>query len=202
MESSAFFDGVPNYGQEHFNRYFKNLFYSGISVDDSGNMELAVTVSQGKPAVGTGFAIIEGFSYNNDSLLEHDITPDANYERIDRMVIRLDLPQKKVYSALKKGTAGSSPQPPSLQRDNLIYELSLAQVRVSPSGTVTITDERFNQSVCGALRPRNMSEFNAMVKEFQKEFEDWFNTQQAKGWRNIFVQANTPEGAVSGNLWL
>lgn len=202
MESCAFFDGVPNYGQEHFNRYFKNLFYNGISVSDAGVMELPVSVSGSSVVIGTGFAIINGFSYNNDSARGITVRPDGSFDRIDRVVIRLDLPQKKVYSALVTGTPGSNPKPPELTRNGVIYELSLAQVRVKPSGTLTVTDERSDAQLCGALRPRNMTEFEEMIREYQRRFEEWFNAQQGKGWRNIYVQRDIPGGAVSGSIWI
>lgn len=202
MESCAFFDGVPNYGQEHFNRYFKNLFYNGISVSDAGIMELPVTVSGDSLILGAGFAIINGFSYNNDSDREITVEADSSFERIDRVVIRLDLPQKKVYSAVITGVPGSEPKPPAITRNGVIYELSLAQVRVKPSGNRTVTDERSNVQLCGALRPRNMTEFEAMIREYQRRFEEWFASQQGKGWRNIYAQQSTPDGAVEGSIWM
>lgn len=45
MANSGFFDGGTEYGQEDFNRYFDNLFYSGVSIGDSGNMTMGVTAA-------------------------------------------------------------------------------------------------------------------------------------------------------------
>ena len=36
MEYSGFYDGDTLYGQEEFNRYFNNLYESGVSLDDAG----------------------------------------------------------------------------------------------------------------------------------------------------------------------
>lgn len=45
MANSGFFDGGTEYGQEDFNRYFDNLFYSGVSIGDSGDMTMGVTAA-------------------------------------------------------------------------------------------------------------------------------------------------------------
>lgn len=202
MESYGFFDGDTEYGQAEFNRYFNYLYRSGVSVDDSGNMELKVSVSGKALKVAAGFAVLQGFFYYNDSELTLTPTPNSNYARIDRVVVRLDISSQKINTVLKTGTAGSNPKAPDLQRDNLIYEVSLAQVKISTAGALTVTDERFNQSLCGAIRPKNLTEYNAMVAQFQQQFADWFNAQQAKGWRNIFIQSNTPAEAVTGSIWI
>ncbi|HJD35643.1 MAG TPA: hypothetical protein IAA00_01690 [Candidatus Blautia ornithocaccae] len=202
MESYGFFDGDTEYGQAEFNRYFNYLYRSGVSVDDSGNMELKVSVSGKALKVAAGFAVLQGFFYYNDSELTLTPTPNSNYARIDRVVVRLDISSQKISTVLKAGTAGSNPKAPDLQRDNLIYEVSLAQVKISTAGALTVTDERFNQSLCGAIRPKNLTEYNAMVAQFQQQFTDWFNAQQAKGWRNIFIQSNTPAEAVTGSIWI
>lgn len=202
MEHSGFFNGDQEYGQEEFNRYFDNIYESGVSIDDNNNMTLGVTQEMGILKIASGFAIVKGFYLYNDSVKEISITRDVNYNRIDRIVIRLNLSNGKVSIELKQGVASSSPQVPSLQRDNFIYELSLAQVKITTTGTITITDERFRNEVCGAIRPKNLSEFKDMTKQFQEQFDKWFESQQAKGWRNIFIQNSNPSLAVDGSIWI
>lgn len=202
MEYSGFFNGDQEYGQEEFNRYFDNIYESGVSVDNSNNMTLGVTQEIGVLKIAPGFAIVKGFYLYNDSVKEISITRDVNYNRIDRIVIRLNLSNGKVSIELKQGVASSSPQAPSLQRDNFIYELSLAQILVPISGSFKITDERFRNEFCGAIRPKNLSEFKDMIKQFQKQFDEWFASQQSKGWRNVFIQPEQPIGSVSGSIWI
>ena len=202
MQYSGFFNGDTEYGQEEFNRYFDNLYESGVSIDESGDMTLAVTGGTGQVTADAGFAILKGFYYYNDSPLTLDVTPDANYTRIDRVIIRVNLLSGPAEMKLKQGTASSSPQPPALQRDSNIYEISLAQATVQTDGTVTVEDERFDLSVCGAIRPKNLTEYRDMVAQFQEQFDAWFDAQQAKGWRNIFIQEGSPEGSVTGTIWI
>ena len=71
----------------------------------------------------------------------------------------------------------------------------------SSSGITTVTDERYNGSLCGAIRPKNLSEFNSMMTGFNNKFDEWFEQQQGEGWRNIYIQSTIPTGALEGALW-
>ena len=90
---------------------------------------------------------------------------DAQYKRIDRVCIRLEMLNNKCYAYIKKGTAAASPSAPALQRDSVAYEISLAQITVAAGVTAinagNITDERLNDNVvdlrldgavCGLMR--------------------------------------------------
>lgn len=202
MEYSGFFNGDQEYGQEEFNRYFDNIYESGVSVDNSNNMTLGVTQEIGVLKIAPGFAIVKGLYLYNDSTKSINIIKDNNYERIDRVVVRLNISNSKVSIELKSGVAGSKPLAPVLQRDNLIYEISLAQVKITTTGAITITDERYRQELCGGIRPKNLTEFNDMIRGLTEEFDRWFNSQQAKGWRNVFIQPEQPVGSVSGSIWI
>lgn len=202
MRKSGFFNGDTEYGQEEFNRYFDNIYESGVSLDPSGNMTLAVTGGNRAVTVGKGFAILKGFFFFNDSDAVLQVTPDSNYTRIDRLVVNVNLLSGPADIMLKKGTAGSTPKPPELQRDDNVYEISLAKLTVQINGIVTVTDERFDTAVCGAIRPKNLTEIKAMTAQFKSQFEEWFDAQQAKGWRNVFIQPGTPGGSVTGSIWI
>lgn len=201
MEYYGFFNGDQEYGQEEFNRYFDNIYESGVSIENE-IMTLSVTKTVTGITVDKGFSIVKGFYLYNDSVKTINITRDANYDRLDRIVIRLNLNTRKVSIELKQGTPRSAPVAPTLQRDNLIYELSLAQVKVPKAGDFMIIDERFRKDLCGAIRPKNNNEFNQMIKGLQKQFDDWFNSQQSKGWRNIYLQDNHPASPVVGSIWI
>lgn len=203
MEHYGFFNGEQEYGQDEFSRYFDNIYQSGVSINDDNELTLRVYSDEAnKIKVTSGFAIIKGFYLYNDSFKILNINKDSNYDRIDRIVTRLNFITKTISIERKEGIPSSKPIAPALQRDSLIFELSLAQVRITTANKITITDERFRKELCGTIRPKNLTEFNDMIKQFQNQFDAWFNSQQAKGWRNVFIQPNTPEGSAPGSIWI
>lgn len=199
-EHSGFFNGDQEYGQDEFNRYFDNIYESGVSVQSNNELTFKVTSSDMNVSIDSGFAIIKGFYLYNDSIKQIKIENPSTFKRIDRIVIKLDKLSKKVSIEVKKGEEGSNSKPPLLQRDETTYELSLAQAIVNLD-SVSIVDERFNKDLCGSIRPKNLSEFNTMVETWSKRFEDWFNKLQAPV-REIFIQSNQPIEAKEGDIWL
>jgi len=161
-EHYRFFDSADplnpdrTYNADEFTEYFAALVTTGV-MQGSGN-ELEVTASGDNmvSTVGTGIAFIEGKFYANDSPLglTHE-TEALGVNRIDRVVIRLDsnTEARHVKAFIKKGTPAINPSPPALQRDGLIYEISLAQVYITGGQTYIdagdVTDERENDDVCG-----------------------------------------------------
>lgn len=201
-ESYGFFDGDNLYGQDEFNRYFDNIYESGISINENGNMTLNCYVNNNNVIVESGFAIVKGFYLYNDSNKTIAITRDSNYNRIDRIVVKLNLSSKKVTIEHKQGTAGSNPVAPTLQRDNLVYELSLCQLNVPTTGNILITDERFREDLCGAIRPKYNTQYKDMIIQFSQQFDNWFDNVQGKGWRNIYIQPGQPVNSVVGSIWI
>lgn len=197
----GFFNGQNNYGQEEFSRYFSNIYENGVNVTDS-DMGMKVTrYSSTSLRIAVGFAIVNGYYLYQDVTKSITVTKNSTYDRIDRVVVRLDVSNMMVSIELKQGTASSKPTAPSLTRTSSIYELSLAQIYVSSSSGITsVTDERYT-SYCGAIRPKNLSEFNAMMKGLNERFDTWFTNQQGEGWRNIYIQSTRPTGAIEGAIW-
>jgi len=106
---------------------------------------LAVTPGSGKVTVATGGALVDGKWYTSSAAEDVTIsTPTAGTERIDRIVLRATWSNYTVRRYLLTGTASSSPTAPALtQTRNSYFEISLAQVRVTSAGVITVTDERY-----------------------------------------------------------
>lgn len=203
MEHYGFFNGGAEYGQEEFNRYFDNVYESGIAVNEDNSMQYPITIGNGKVSVGIGFSILKGFYHYNDSAREVALSPDANLPKIYRIILQLNIAQGKTQIVARAGTAASTPTPPVLTRNETVYEVSLGQYRVEKTGTITrIKDERPDVTVCGAIRPKTLNEYKQAMKESQRLWQEWFKSQQGNGWRNIFVQESAPNGAVSGSIWI
>ena len=103
---------------------------------------LAVTAGSGKVTVGTGGGLVDGKWYTNSAAIDHTISsPTAGTERIDRIVLQAVWSSFTVRCVKLAGTASSSPTPPALtQTRGGTFEISLAQVRVTSAGVITVTD--------------------------------------------------------------
>lgn len=181
-EIFKFFNSAPGDERWHyasdFAEYFGSVLSSGL-ISNGEAVGLQVTVNTGTmtTSVNVGKAIIKGYSYENTTpvTLTHSI-PEQTLDRIDRVVLRLDLKNASRFIKVfvKEGVSALEPVPPSLQRDQYIYELSLAQVRIrkNTSSIVVsdIKDERADEKLCGIVQ----SLITVPTSVFQQQFDAWF----------------------------
>lgn len=129
--------------------------YAGTHLGVTANGTMAVTLGTG--IAWLHYADFAGCVYGNTvgKALTVELA-DAQYARIDRVCIRLEILNNKCYAYIKKGMAAASPAAPALQRDASAYEISLAQIAVASGDTAinagNITDERLDEDVCGLMR--------------------------------------------------
>jgi hypothetical protein len=167
MERSYFFNSDQNnirsYLASDYARYHAQIVGNGVS--NTANLsDLSVSTKEDMMVlIGAGYAFANGYMYENTAALDlvHD-TAEPDVERIDRVVIRFDNTPgtRGINSYVKKGVPASSPIPPGLQRDSLVYELSVAQVLIESGKSFIeqyqITDERTNPNVCGYIPLHNI----------------------------------------------
>lgn len=138
----------------------RNLTRDGVAV----GIDQQLKVIPSDPAAMTvdvqdGAAFVQGRFYElreGPKVLDLD-EADPDNDRIDRIVLRLDLDadEKTIKALVKTGEPASDPEPPSLTQDldNDLWELSLARVYVGAGvtsvGDGDITDERNEYDVCG-----------------------------------------------------
>lgn len=127
------------YQASDFAEYFGLFVPDGTYIED-GEVGLGVTPGSGlEVEVGTGFANIRGYFYKNDAEKVFELDPaDSVLDRIDRVVLKLDIVNRYMRLELKKGTLGSQPSPPALVDDASTKEIPIAQIRVN-HGAVSIT---------------------------------------------------------------
>lgn len=228
MENSSFFNSVAGdrqYDMEAFALYFKQFLSNGIYHTNNVPSLLVSNVSGLQTKMASGSAYIEGFMYQNtaDITFTHD-SADATNPRIDRIVLKLDrgVNVRAINAMIKKGTPATNPQPPTLQRDDVIYELSLAQVRVNAGATViaSVTDERLDPSVAGLVSslitaPTDgfiqdwntfMASIDADKTTFEDEWNAWFEAIQvqspAMGGMTIYVGPTAPSSPITNDIWI
>lgn len=164
--------------------------------------QLGVTAGDGMSvSVGAGMAWLKyaeyaGVAYANTEQKVLSVSAaDANYPRIDRVVIRYSKTENMVYMAVKTGTPATSPTVPSITRNAETYEISLARIAVLANATAigaeSITDERLDGNVCGLMRDgvtgidtetieQNVTaRMDLFLDERQTDFDAWFAAIQA-----------------------
>lgn len=181
----GFFDSINGdrtYNADQISDYFLKLISNGVFATPADAMQvqaasgLTVNVS-----AGWGFINCKWINNDNNYNIQLDAA-DATFDRIDRIVMKLDRSSEHRYITLeaKKGTPASTPVPPELTRVGDIYELSLAQVAVAANATTItqaeITDERPDTSVCGFVTGLiDQIDTTGLFAQFTAAFNGWFN---------------------------
>ena len=192
MEKCSFFNDVNGdrvYYAEDFARHLATYFTNGIFnngcqvLADTNNMAINVNI---------GSANINGYRYDNDAIKTLQIdNADGVLNRVDNIVIRLDLTNRNISLQVIKGAFAQSPVAPNLVRTSTIYDLRIAKISI-PAGTTEITqdlvtDTRFMTTDCGDvistvqtadtedLFIQIQSIFNATISDMTSDFETWFN---------------------------
>lgn len=229
-ELYRFFDSIDgederSYTADEFAEYFRQVISSGI-LNGGTNLQVVCSGTDMNVSILPGYAWLEGYLYKIDTeplVLTQDAA-DPALDRIDRVVIRLDkrLEYRYVKAFILKGTPAETPAAPAITRDENIYELSLAQVRVIGGKSFVIqseiTDERLNTQVCGlanslvtadtteiynqfndylnSYKTTKNNEYNAWIANIQNAWDTWFTGQQTEGFLMGFDKG-VPGGVAS-----
>ena len=168
------------YKAEDWAWYFATFIANGIFPKPSDGLQV-VAYSGMEIRVNAGYAFINGYAFRNPATLSVTLdTAEGALNRVDRVVVRWDLPQRDMYIAVLKGTPSAKPTATTVTRTTEIWELALADIYVGKGvtriQTQNITDQRFNSAVCGIVTG-TVEEIDASV--LTKQFTDFFNTYSA-----------------------
>lgn len=189
MELYKFFNSTAEdprtYQATDFANYFGSVLSTGfLHTDNVPGLRARVIPGTLRTSVTSGKAIMEGHLYENTSTLEltHDL-PETTADRIDRVILRLNLEnaERNIKLHVIKGTPSGNPVAPTLRRDNFVYEISLARVRVR-ANTVQLLpedlyDERLNSDAGGLVS----SLISIPVDQFQQQWDDLMESVQSEG---------------------
>lgn len=202
-QKSSFFDSTADdvraYPAREFAEYFSRFVGNGVFM---GGTSLSATAS-GEDAnikVNIGHGWINGYHYSvYDEALTLRVEPATTQDRIDRVILRLDIstPVRAIKALIVQGLPHANPVPPDLVRSGNIYDLSLAQIRVVANTSVilpeNITDERLNNQVCGIVTALiDQADTTTIFNQFQA----WLDTKTAayqQQWRD-FMETVQDEG--------
>jgi len=189
VEESGFFDSVNGdrvYPADKFAKYFRKLVSDGVLYETGTDLQITAPETGMSVVINPGYALIKGYWYDLSEPLTLPIEPaDATYDRIDRVILRLDLNTdvRDIKARVLTGTPSDTPTPPALTRTDNVYDLSLAQVYVKAGTGVIhssdITDERPNTDVCGFVKSRiDMVSFETWFKNSKTDFDEWYQSVQ------------------------
>lgn len=180
VEALGYLEGYQEHKEEDWAWYFATFIANGIFPKPSDGLQV-VAYSGMEIRVNAGYAFINGYAFRNPATLSVTLdTAEGALNRVDRVVVRWDLPQRDMYIAVLKGTPSAKPTATAVTRTTEIWELALADIYVGKGvtriQTQNITDQRFNSAVCGIVTG-TVEEIDASV--LTKQFTDFFNTYSA-----------------------
>lgn len=169
-------NGDRGYKNSFFTDYFASFIGNGVFPNPSTNLQvlegggLTLTVRKGR-------AWVNGQIHLGDEDANLTLDPGDNLlPRIDKVVLRVDYINRTITKEVKKGTPATNPVAPNLQRDNDIYELGLASIRVNVGVTnitqSNIIDLRLNSNECGIVHGIiSQVDPTAIFNQFQSWYE-------------------------------
>ena len=199
IQREGFWDGnTVGYGEYEWARLLQALFLDGVDCDTSGDLTLAVSSLGTSIKVATGYILQLG--RYREFVTETTLTPSAASQTVYRVVIKTDLNAKTTTLYLKAGSSGAAP---SLTDSSTVKERSLAQFVWSGSSVSGLVDERADESLCGALRPKNNTGIADLLTSMNSQFQTLYDSLTSQtGVRAIYYQAAEPSGVAAGTIWV
>ena len=144
------------YGSAEWRDYFSRLISDGIIQNNANECKVKPQLTPNKTVfVDTGSIVITGAMLVVSAKVNLTIDQNTSGQaRIDRIVARLNVAERKIEFAVLKGTPAVSPVAKALTRTSTVYELGLADITLA-NGYSTITesvinDQRWDVDLCGA----------------------------------------------------
>ena len=133
----------------------RGLFSTGVMPNPSTCLQVSAGTDGMTVQVAAGFAVVDGGLCRETETRTLEVTAaDNTYDRIDTVVLRwnenVDVRTADLY--VVAGTPAVNPVRPTLQRNNSVYEIGLADVFITKRvATITndkITDTRYDSARC------------------------------------------------------
>ncbi|MDE6658384.1 MAG: hypothetical protein K2J88_07380, partial [Oscillospiraceae bacterium] len=177
-------DGDRKYNADDISNFFLKLISDGVFPTPANSMQVQeVSGMTVKVSAGWGFIKCKWINNDSDFYLTLD-EPDIVLDRKDRIVMRLNKDTRLIEIAVKKGTPAETAYtaPPELQRDESIWELSLAYINVEPDAKnrgirqMDISDERPYEHLCGWVTGRIQEiDTTNLFAQYDNAFWSFFN---------------------------
>ena len=194
---SYFFDAQlidGNYDREYYAsdmaRYLDGLVGNGVFPIPSSSLQVRAGSGM-QVIVAAGMGWIDGYKLINDADMTLNIdNADANLNRIDRVVFRVNMTTRLMEIVVRKGNAASSPTAPPVTRSQDMIEYSLATITVNRQtqsiSNSMIRDTRLDSDVCGIVQgliqqvdtstlfDQWTTAYDEQYETFSQQFDTWF----------------------------
>lgn len=192
-EESSQMEDDRTYEAEVFRKYFAKFLSNGVyygHYKNYGENGMKVTANGGLGIkVNAGAGIIEGADFENEEDKIFTLERPTSGNRIDRVVVKLDktLAIRETQLYIK---AGNGTTPATLQRDDNIYEICLAEVTVKSNSNIEvadIVDKRTNSSLCGIVNSLISVDGETLYQQFQSYIDTVTENLVRKDQENVTI---------------
>ena len=215
MEKSSFFNSEIVNGEydrvylaEDYANYFSSFIGNGVFPNPYDGLRVVADGDSMKIKISKGKAWINGYYYENDADLILNINPaDGGLDRIDRVVLRLDLIEREITVKIKEGDFSSNPVAKEIERNIDVYELALADIKIN-HGVISvknsnINDLRLNKEVCGIVHGViDQVDTTEIFNTYQNYLNERMNSNEFDEWFNGLKNKLNPEEDAALNLQL
>lgn len=198
------------YEAEVFRKYFAKFLSNGVyfgHYKNYGENGMKVSLDTGLTIkVSKGCGIINGADYELESDNLFVLDRPTIGERKDRVVIRVDdtLAVRETQLYIKEGSGTTSA---TLQRDDNIYEICIAEIIVKSTTNITesdIIDTRLDKDLCGIVNSLISVDGEELYQRFKEYIQQIKENLMLNNQDNVcsgkIVSEGGFEGDVKGNL--
>lgn len=194
------------YEAEIFRKYFAKFLSNGVyygHYKNYGEDGMKVSLENGLTIkVAKGAGIIEGADYEleNDALFVLD--RPTNGSRKDRVVVKLDntLATRETQLYIKEGNGTT---PATLQRDNNIYEICIAEITVKSTSNIEvgdIKDTRLDKNLCGIVNSLISVDGKQIYEQFQNYIDSVTDNLVRKDQNSTITGKIIVQGGIEANV--
>lgn len=207
--------GLPEFDRaesaDFFAEFFLTFFKNGVFNDPANSLQVQENTSGGMTVmVRPGKALINGYFAWEGDVRTLQFQASEAQDRIDRVVLRLNLATRTIDLAVSKGVAATLPTPPDLNRpasgqSGDLYELGLANVLITKNSSVItqskITDTRLQEEVCGvSIYAYDNPDLTVVFNQYQAALTEYMDVVRAALSDTLYGQLQNMIDAVEDKV--
>lgn len=194
------------YAAKIFREYFAMFLGNGVIFGSYRNYKensMKVSLDNGLTVkVNKGCGMINGVKFELESDTLFILERPSAGERKDRIVVKIDdtLAVRETHLYIKEGNGTT---PATLQRDNNIYEICIAEVTVKSTTNLAeadIVDTRLDTDLCGIVNSLISVDGQELYEQFQEYIDTVAEALMRKDQDNVVTGKIIANGGIEGNV--